>query len=365
MRKKTKKRTSRKNVTREFNMKKWISPIPRKIHFIWIGTNPLPDYFERFLKGFHKLNPEFEIKVWRNKDVTKKNFPKVWSYLKQSKKLQGDRIKEYTNAYTMYNTKDEPYTYNKYAQQTDLLRLELIYNEGGYYFDTTFECLKPLYSLFNTKAQFIGCNEVPRFKDFYALSNSFFGATKGNPILRRLLAKNKLDNIDFRSANVAHETGPVYLRSGIRLSDNYKILPMETMYPYVEEYSPGEDPPYRKAGKDKCHSRKKTKRKRTRLKNKKGYLEIPCKAYPHSHLVKHWVLGKSWLIDHYYVKDGSTMKQVGGVAPCVPCAAVALSNPVGAGIAAAGACTYGAVKAYKCIKKKLTKKKKKKKNKKK
>ena len=170
-------------------MKKWISPIPRKIHFIWIGTNPLPDYFERFLKGFHKLNPEFEIKVWRNKDVTKKNFPKVWSYLKESKKLQGDRIKEYTNAYTMYNTKDEPYTYNKYAQQTDLLRLELIYNEGGYYFDTTFECLKPLYSLFNTKEQFIGCNEVPRFKDFYALSNSFFGATKGRSYFTKIVNK--------------------------------------------------------------------------------------------------------------------------------------------------------------------------------
>jgi len=50
-------------------------------------------------------------------------------------------------------------------------------------------------------------------------------------------------------------------------------------------------------------------------------------------------------------------KQVGGVVPCVPCAAVALSNPIGAGIAAAGACVYGGIKAYKCIKKKLTKSK--------
>jgi hypothetical protein len=57
-------------------------------------------------------------------------------------------------------------------------------------------------------------------------------------------------------------------------------------------------------------------------------------------------------------------RQLGGVAPCVPCAAAALSNPIGAGIAVAGACTYGAVKAYKCLKKKLTKKKKKKKKKK-
>lgn len=48
-------------------------------------------------------------------------------------------------------------------------------------------------------------------------------------------------------------------------------------------------------------------------------------------------------------------RQHGGLA-CVPCAAAALTNPVGAGIAVAGACVYGGIKAYKCIKKKTKKK---------
>ena len=48
---------------------------------------------------------------------------------------------------------------------TDLMRLEIIYNEGGFYFDTTFEILKPLYNLLNRKERFVGCNEIPRFKD--------------------------------------------------------------------------------------------------------------------------------------------------------------------------------------------------------
>jgi hypothetical protein len=47
--------------------------------------------------------------------------------------------------------------------------------------------------------------------------------------------------------------------------------------------------------------------------------------------------------------------QHGGLA-CVPCAAMALTNPVGAGIAVAGACVYGGLKAYKCIKNKTKKK---------
>ena len=31
-------------------MNKWISPIDKKFHFIWIGSNPMPDYFLKALK---------------------------------------------------------------------------------------------------------------------------------------------------------------------------------------------------------------------------------------------------------------------------------------------------------------------------
>ena len=73
----------------------------------------------------------------------------------------------------------EPYTYSKWAQITDLMRLEIVYNQGGYYFDTTFEILKPLYNILNKrKYKFVGCNEVPRFKDFPILSNSFLEQQK-------------------------------------------------------------------------------------------------------------------------------------------------------------------------------------------
>ena len=322
-------RTYKRTFKKKHN-KKWISPIPRIIHFVWIGTAPLPYYFDTFLQGFRTLNPEFKIKVWRNKDITKKNFPKVWEYLKLSKKLHGERIKEYTEAYTMYKSDlKSPYTYNKFAQQTDLIRLELIYNNGGYYFDTTFSCLKPLYNLFNCKNKFVGSNEVPRFKDINFLSNSFFGATKGNPILKRLLNKKSLNKIDFRSANVAQETGPYYLRSGIKLSADYKIFPSNYFYPYIEEYSVGENPPFRKASKDMCLTKKKSKNS-IKLKNKKGYLQLSCDKYPKAYAKKNWILGKSWLIENYYIKEASKTKQTGGV--CMPC--IGLSKPLLLGIAA-------------------------------
>ena len=49
---------------------------------------------------------------------------------------------------------------------------------------------------------------------------------------------------------------------------------------------------YRKSGKNKCYSKKKTKNKK-RIK-KKGFIKFPCNKYPKSYALKHWQLGKSW-----------------------------------------------------------------------
>mgnify|MGYP001375456269 CR=1 FL=1 len=206
---------------------------------------------------------------------------------------------------------EKPLTHSKFAQMTDLMRLEIIYNHGGFYFDTTFEILKPLYHLLNNKYKFVGCNEVPRFKDHDALSNSFFGAIQGSVILKRLLTKGSLNTIDFDWYFVAFETGPYYLRSAIRLSDNYKIFPSYYFYPFVEPFDTYNDPPYRKSSKNKCHKEKikhlqtKKKKRYKKLQSNKGYIIYPCKNYPKSYALKHWQLGKSWLsfLDSPIYKD--------------------------------------------------------------
>ena len=108
---------------------------------------------------------------------------------------------------------------------------------------------------------------------------------------------------------VDFQTGPGYLRSGINQNDNYYLFPSSYFYPFVEEYSPGQDPPYRKSSKNKCHGKKKTKKKTKKLK-KKGFIEFPCKKYPKSYALKHWQLGKSWMITEYFVleKTDNTVK---------------------------------------------------------
>jgi len=282
---------------------KWLSPIPLKVHLIWIGGDP-PDHLKLFMKSFQRNMPEFEIKLWGDKDVTKKNFPLTYDYIKKARGYNGKPMREDKDlgGHILRDKNMKPYTHSKWAQITDLMRLEIIFRNGGFYFDTTFEILRPMYHLLNKKTKFVGCNEVPRFTDVSFLSNSFFGAIPNSPILKRLLSKSKLNKIRFDSIYVDNETGPSYLRSGIVITDDFHIYPTKYFYPFIEEYSPGVDPPYRKSGKNKCHSKKRTKNK-IRVKGK-GFIEYPCKKYPDSYALKHWQLGKTWSFPSiYYIKD--------------------------------------------------------------
>ena len=284
-------------------MKEWKSPIPRTINLIWIGTNPYPDYMIEFVKSFNKYLPEFNLRIWSNNDLNKDNFPKTYKYIQKIKKIHGKQMYD-SDGNKMYDRFMKPIVYSKWAQITDLMRLELIYNNGGYYFDINFEILKPLYNILNINNEFVGCNEVPRFRDFHSLSNSFFGAIKKSPILKRMLLKSTLDKIDIYNPYVDNETGPGFLRRHIdENKDNIHIFPTSYFYPFVEEYSPSQkNPPYRKSSKNKCHSIK-YKKGYMKLKNNKGYIQYPCKSYPKSYAIKHWNLGKSWLnFLEYYTK---------------------------------------------------------------
>ena len=332
-------------------IKKDLCPIPKKLHFIWLGPKQ-PSYLKKFMKTFETHASDFSIRLWGDKDINKTNFPITYPYIHKIEKYQGDKIKEYTEQKTMYKTNKKPYTYSKYAQISDLMRYEIIYNEGGYYFDANMFLLKDITKLFNRKETFVGCNELgPNMKRSEILSNSFFGSIPKSPILKRLLNKSFLDKLNLRTLDVDFETGPGALRSILNTSkDNYHIFPANTFYPYILPWTAdGEDHPLRKSSDPKCTGPTRTKKRTLKMK-KNLWLEFPCQQYKGSYGVKIWESGGSWSRPKgWYEKEGSKMKsihQTGGVVPCVPCAVAVVSNPIGLGLAGVGACAYGAKKGY-------------------
>lgn len=367
-----KKRTQKKKV----KPKKYMSPIPKKIHFIWLGPIT-PPYLEKFMKTFETYAPGYEQRLWSDSDITKKNFPITYDTIQKVWDYQGEKVKEYTNQKTMLKTKGDPYTYSKYAQVADLMRYEIVNTHGGYYFDANMFLLKDISKLFNRKEKFVGCNELgPNMKKSPILSNSFFGAIPKSPVLKRILNKKFLDSIDLRTLDVDFETGPGALRYILNIDkDSYHIFPANTFYPYILPWTAdGDDNPLRKSSKPKCTGKKRTKKRTLKMKDNL-WLEFPCKKYKGVYGIKLWESGGSWTRPKkWYEKEGSKLQshyqggyaneQRGGFA-CVPCAAAVVgTGPVGMGIAAVGACAYGAKKGYdyydKCKTKKANKKGKKK-----
>ena len=57
-----------------------ISPIPKKIHFIWLG-NKKPPYLKKFMKTFTTYAPGFSIHLWGDQDISKNNVNKEDLYL--------------------------------------------------------------------------------------------------------------------------------------------------------------------------------------------------------------------------------------------------------------------------------------------
>ena len=367
--------------------KKDISPIPKKLNFIWLGPKH-PPYLKKFMKTFEKYAKGYEQRLWGDNDITKKNFPLTFDIIQKIRNLQGEKIKEYTNQKTMLKTNADPYTYSKYAQISDLMRYEIIYNEGGYYFDANMFLLKDITNLFNRKEKFVGCNELgPNMEKSPILSNSFFGAIPKSPILKRILNKKYLDSIDLKTLDVDFETGPGALRYVLKIEkDNYHIFPSNTFYPYILPWTAdGDDHPLRKSSKPKCSGKKRTKKRTLKMKDNL-WLEFPCNKYKNVYGIKIWESGGSWSRPKYwYERDGSKLvsiyqnggiktntyknnnvHQKGGVLPCAPCAAgLIATGPIGMGVAAAGAAVGTCALGIKHLQNKKTKNKNKTKNKKK
>lgn len=98
--------------------------IPKKIHYMWIGGNPLPDKLKKCIASWKKYCPDYEIVRWdeSNYDVHKNQFV------------------------------SQAYDNKKYAFVTDYAKIEILYEHGGIYLDTDIELQRNLDELLYQEA---------------------------------------------------------------------------------------------------------------------------------------------------------------------------------------------------------------------
>ena len=136
--------------------------IPKIIHYVWIGGNPLPEYVKNNIETWKKYNPNYEIKEWNES-----NFD----------------INVFKYAVEAYNAK-------KWGFVGDIIRLYALYNFGGIYLDVDVECVKSFDSLLDNHA-------VLGFEGKYYFSNAILMSEKNNLLFKYFI--DQYNNRSFKS----------------------------------------------------------------------------------------------------------------------------------------------------------------------
>ena len=183
--------------------------IPKIIHHIWLGS-PLPEMFKKYVDSWKTHHPDWEHRLWTDKDL--ESFPFV----------TGKLICKARN----------------FGQKSDIFRIEILNKFGGLYVDTDFLCLQSHDRIHHT------C-------DFYSgmfnhdVLTGIIGSIPNHPILVRYLEEmSKCSLFEARAGennirkafDVLKATGP-YLFSNIvreQLEDDDSGI---VMYPNVYYYS--------------------------------------------------------------------------------------------------------------------------------
>lgn len=133
--------------------------IPKIIHACWLGQAKMPEEQVKYIEGWKKLNPDYDVRIWTDETFSK--------YYDNSEFVK-DCIKK-----------------KKYGFLSDFFRFVVLYEFGGIYVDTDvemFKCFDP----------FLNCKMFIGFIYDSLIGTATFGTEAKNPLMLEWL--NKLEN---------------------------------------------------------------------------------------------------------------------------------------------------------------------------
>jgi mannosyltransferase OCH1-like enzyme len=173
--------------------------IPRTIHHIWVGPDPLPADHKPWIESWKRHHPGWEHRLW-----TEDNLP-------------GDPTRP-----EVLERLRPP------VERADILRLELLYRYGGVYVDTDLECLRPMDDVLGD-AEFVAvCLKPGR------VTNTMIASAPGHRLLERALRELRPTDTywTFEAAESIKEVaGPPLLRRLVSDYPDVKLLEPAVCFP--------------------------------------------------------------------------------------------------------------------------------------
>jgi hypothetical protein len=188
----------------EANLLEDVNYIPRILHLIWVGDKEEPFYFNNHVSKWKELMPNWEIRVWKNNDITTDHFP--LSILDVLNRVE------------------------KGAQKADIIRYFIIEKYGGIYVDsdiTPHRSLEPFIKQL-PETDVILCHDIPISWQY--IMNAFFGAIPHHPIFQT--ACNFCYHLIINTEDIHLQTGPRLLGASIFLNEIPNIMVLKSKYFY-------------------------------------------------------------------------------------------------------------------------------------
>lgn len=175
--------------------------IPKIIHYCWFSGNPIPGPLKKCINSWHEKCPDYEIIRWdeSNYDVGK------------------------------HISTKQAYEAGNWGFVTDVVRLELMYEFGGFYFDTDVELLKNLDEL-RFQPAFCGREEWGHMN-----SGCGFGCEKHFELVREMWEFRKdvpyltIEGKCNAEASGYYETIPL-MKRGLRIDNSTQTVDGMTIY---------------------------------------------------------------------------------------------------------------------------------------
>lgn len=177
--------------------------IPKILHRVWLGSNPLPDDYQAYGETWAKHHPDWELRLWTEADAP---YP------------AGSE-----NARSL-------------SERSDLVRYAVLKEFGGVYVDTDVECLRPIDDLIVGRTAFAGY-EVPG-----RVCGAVMGGLPGHPAFEELvdLAEMTTGEGHFPESVTTFVTYVLEAHPDVTLFDPSRF------YPELWDDQPnlGDEPPY-------------------------------------------------------------------------------------------------------------------------
>lgn len=148
--------------------------IPKVVHFIWLGPRPFPPLSVENVRKWMAGHPDWKFKFWtdRQREAPCNGMERVVFKVYPFEKMKG--------CYGLSHN---------WGEKADLLRYELLYEEGGVYVDHDMKALRSFEEFHEAYDFYCGLEPPhPSFAGYYVTAgNALIGSKPGHPVLKRVM----------------------------------------------------------------------------------------------------------------------------------------------------------------------------------